>query len=80
MAYIANHIIEHNRKLYEKGDEVPLSYEKAQALIKHGAITKYGKAEQPKGEEPKPTKAKDKKAKDEKPKAEEPKAEKPEGN
>jgi len=44
MAYIANHMIRHNGKLYEKGDEVPLKYDEAQELLKHRAVTKYVKS------------------------------------
>ena len=42
--YIANHMIRHNGKLYNKGDEVPLKYEEAKELLKHKALTQAGKA------------------------------------
>ena len=43
MPYFANHMIRHNGKLYHKDDEIPLTYEEAQALLKHRAIRQVGK-------------------------------------
>jgi hypothetical protein len=43
--YIANHIIMHNCKSYQKGDELKnLTHEDAQYLLKNRAIIKYGKS------------------------------------
>ena len=51
MTYTANHMIRHNGKLFHKGDEVPLTYEDAQDLLKHRAVTQHGRAEKAAAEE-----------------------------
>ena len=38
MPYVAKFMQRHNEKLYQKGDEMPLSYADAQELMKHKAI------------------------------------------
>ena len=40
MPYTANHMQRYQTKLYYKGDLIPLPYEDAQELLRHGAVSK----------------------------------------
>jgi len=54
MPYVANYSLRYGKKLYVESNEVPMTYEEAQILMKHGAISIRRNRDQsaPEGPEP----------------------------